>query len=173
MQVLGVLRLKLRYGTKVNERCFSRSFSKPVRSEFPPILKLLFFHLACLLKYFQKATQPCSSSPLANGPAKSCGWGRPAGLTTLFQRPLSSESHDYDVAREGNAHMGSTLESLEQSLLCYEKYQCTHTYSSASSCQSVWKWMRQLYFCQDLKCFDSELAYGSLPSLSQCFDTSN
>lgn len=68
---------------------------------------------------------------------------------------------------------GSTLESLEQSLLHYEKYQCTRMYSLTSSCQSVWKWMRQLYFCQDLNCFDSELAYGSLPSLSQRFDTSD
>jgi len=54
---------------------------------------------------FQKVTQPCSWSPLANSLAKSCGWGMPAGLTGLFQRPLSSESCNYDIAREGNARM--------------------------------------------------------------------
>lgn len=59
---------------------------------------------------FQKATQPCSSPLLANRPAKSCGWGRPVGLIGLFQRPLSSEIHDYDIAREGNAHMGNKFQ---------------------------------------------------------------
>lgn len=59
---------------------------------------------------FQKATQPCSSSPFTNRPAKSCGWGRPAGLTGLFQRPLSFESHGYDIAREENACMGNKFQ---------------------------------------------------------------
>lgn len=50
MQVLWVMRLKLRYHTEVNKRHFSRTSLELVQSEFLLVLKWLFFHLACPLK---------------------------------------------------------------------------------------------------------------------------
>lgn len=89
---------------------FPEAFLNWYGQNFYAFLIGCFFIWRVFEESFQKATQACSSSPLANRPAKSCGWGRPAGLTGLFQMPLSSESCDYDIAREANARMGNKFQ---------------------------------------------------------------
>lgn len=102
MQVLWVLRLKLRYCTKVNESCFTRSFLELVWSEFLPILKWLSFHLVCLLKCrFKRQLSPAPHLYLPTGQPKAVGGAGQLDSLVCFRGPWALKAMTMTLLEKG------------------------------------------------------------------------
>lgn len=102
MQVLWVMRLKLRYHTEVNKRHFSRTSLELVQSEFLLVLKWLFFHLACSLKSpFKRQLSP-SLLHLPRGQLKAVAGASHLDSLVWFKGPQALKAMASTRLRKGN-----------------------------------------------------------------------